>query len=99
MNEIIPINYENDNPAVSAKDLYDFLELDKSHWTRWYTANITECSLFEKDIDYVGFALMANGNETIDFALTIDMAKELCMLCRNDKGKEARLYFIKEGER
>ena len=37
---------------------------------------------------------MSNGNSTKDFALTIDFAKEISMLARNEKWKEARLYFI-----
>ena len=40
-----------------------------------------------ENVDYVGFAIMANGNETTDFALTIDLAKKLAMQVRTDKGE------------
>ncbi len=36
MTNLIPINYSNDRQTVSAKALYDFLEYDKSQWSRWY---------------------------------------------------------------
>lgn len=95
MNEIIKI----ENGTLNARDLYDFLGLNKSHWSRWYTKNIIGDSFFVEGVDYVGFATMANGNEIKDFSITTDMAKELCMLARNEKGKQARQYFIEVEKR
>ena len=61
--------------------------------------NIVNEIFFDEGVDYMGFAIMANGNQTVDFEITIDMAKELCMLTRNEKGKIARRYFIEVEKR
>lgn len=95
MNSLIPINYDNDRQTVSAKVLYDFLEYDKSQWSRWYRKNIEEDSFFNEGTDYIPLDIMSNGNETKDFQITIEMAKELSMMARTEKGKQARQYFIK----
>jgi len=94
MTNLIPINYDNDRQTVSAKALYDFLELDKSQWARWYRQNIEADECFTERIDYIPLDMMSNGNQTKDFQLTIEMAKELSMLARTPKGKQARQYFI-----
>ena len=47
-----------------------------------------------ENVDYVGFAIVANGNETTDFALTIDLAKKLAMQVRTHKGEMVRDYFL-----
>ncbi|SHI23838.1 Phage antirepressor protein YoqD, KilAC domain [Sporobacter termitidis DSM 10068] len=94
MNDLIKITYDNDRPTVSGRELYEFLDYDKSQWARWYKKNIEEDPLFAEGIDYVPLDIMSNGNMTKDFQLTIEMAKELSMLARNEKGKQARQYFI-----
>ena len=91
---LIPVNYDNDRQTVSAKALYDFLELDKSQWSRWHKKNIEEDTYFTEGVDYVPLDIMSNGNATKDFQLTIEMAKELSMMARTEKGKQARQYFI-----
>lgn len=80
--------------VVSARDLYEKLGLDKANWSRWSNKNIIEDDLFTENVDYTGFVIMKNGNETKDFMLKIEMAKELAMMCRTEKGKEIRQYFI-----
>jgi len=94
MSNLIPVNYDNDRQTVSAKALYDFLELDKSQWARWHKKNIEEDTYFAEGVDYVPLDMMSNGNATKDFQLTIEMAKELSMMARTEKGKQARQYFI-----
>ena len=44
--------------------------------------------------DYVWFVIMTNGNETTDFAVTIDLAKKLAMQVRTEKGEMVRNYFL-----
>ncbi len=56
--------------------------------------NIEEDTYFTNEIDYIPIDMMSNGNQTKDFQLTIEMAKELSMMARTDKGKQARQYFI-----
>lgn len=94
MNDLIPIKETNGKQAVSARDLYQFLGYNPSQWKRWYESNILNEAFFEENVDYEALDIMSNGNPTKDFALTIEMAKELSMLARTDKGKQARQYFI-----
>ena len=88
MNELIRIE-------ISARELYEKLEMDKSHWKRWANNNIETSVFFLENIDYEGFAIEANGNETKDYWITIEMAKHLCMMSRTVKAHEIRDYFIK----
>ena len=93
--ELIKITERNGNNVVSAKELYDFLGYDKSQWSRWYQTNILNNEYAEINVDYETLDIVSNGNHTKEFAITIDFAKELSMLSRTEKGKKARLYFIK----
>ena len=93
--ELIKITERNGKNVVSAKELYDFLGYDRSQWSRWYQTNILNNEYAEANVDYEAFDTVSNGNHTKEFAITIDFAKELSMLSRTEKGKKARLYFIK----
>lgn len=99
MNELIKIDYSNDRPAVSARDLHEFLEVgaDYRHWfPRMCEYGFTEGQDFNPvKIDRV----QQEGGRMVsrmvdDAVLSIDMAKEICMLQRNEKGKIARQYFL-----
>jgi anti-repressor protein len=79
---------------ITAKELYEFLELDRSNYSRWCKTNIEENEFYQEGNDWWGFVTMTNGNETKDYQLTIDFAKHLCMLSRSEKGKQARNYFV-----
>ena len=95
MNELIKVEInENDEQVVNAKELYDFLGFDKSQWSRWYKTNILDDELFIENIDYITLDIMSNGNRTKNFIIKIELAKELCMLARTEKGKMARKYFL-----
>ena len=98
MNELIKLQPQTINgnavETVSARELYERLGLDKSNWSRWSKSSIVSNPFALENVDYVGFAIMANGNETTDFALTIDLAKKLAMQVRTDKGEMVRDYFL-----
>lgn len=99
MNELIKITYSDDQPAVSARDLHEFLGVgaDYRHWfPRMCEYGFTEGQDFNSvKNDRVQIEGDRMVSRTVDDAiLTIDMAKELCMLQRNEKGKQARQYFI-----
>lgn len=79
--------------AVSARELYNFLGFDKSHWTRWAKKNIESNPFAMENIDWQGFAIEVNGNQTRDFALNFDFAERLAMMARTDKGEQIRLWF------
>ena len=92
MNELIKITYDNDRPTVSARELHEFLEV-KTAYKDWFP-RMCEYG-FSEGIDFCSFLSESTGGRPAqDAQLTIDMAKEVCMLQRNDKGKQARQYFI-----
>lgn len=95
MNELIKVEYDNDRPTVSARELHEFLGV-ASEYGHWFSRM---CDYgFTEGIDYSSF--LANrcdglpGKPRQDAQLTIEMAKEICMIQRNDRGKQARQYFI-----
>lgn len=95
MNELIKINYESDRPTVLARDLHEFLEV-KTAYKDWFP-RMCEYGFAEGE-DYCSFLSDRfdglPGKPRQDAQLTIDMAKEICMLQRNEKGKQARQYFL-----
>lgn len=92
MNELIKITYDNDRPTVSARELHEFLEV-KTAYKDWFP-RMCEYG-FSEGIDFCSFLSESTGGRPAqDAQLTINMAKEVCMLQRNDKGKQARQYFI-----
>lgn len=93
MNELIKVNYENDRPTVLARDLHEFLEVE-TPFRLWFP-RMAEYG-FNEGNDYTPYIFVhpQNHQETTDYQLTIEMAKEICMLQRNERGKQARQYFI-----
>lgn len=94
MEQLIKITNTDKGSVVSAKELYLFLGYDKTKWSRWSNRNIIDDDFFTENSDYATLTHRVKGNETTDYAITISMAKELCMLAKTEKGKEARQYFI-----
>lgn len=79
--------------AVSARDLYQFLQ-PTERFSSWFDRQLQYG--FENGIDYLGckvFNTLAR-QELQDFYISIDMAKEVSMIQRSQKGKQARQYFI-----
>jgi len=92
MNNLIPINYDNDRQTVSGRSLHEFLEV-ATLYKDWFP-RMCEYG-FNEGIDFCSILSESTGGRpSTDHQLTIDMAKELCMLQRTEKGKEARQYFI-----
>ena len=99
MNEIIKVNYDNDRPTVLARDLHDFLKV-KTAFKDWFP-RMCEYG-FSQGVDFNPLKneqVRLEGDRQVtrmidDAQLTIEMAKEICMLQRNERGKQARQYFI-----
>lgn len=99
MNDLIKINYDNDQPTVSARELHEFLEVGTAY-KDWFP-RMCEYG-FERGRDFNPLKneqVRFEGNRTVkrtvdDAEITIDMAKELCMLQRNERGKLVRQYFL-----
>lgn len=85
----------DENGETTARKLYEFLQLDKSHFNRWAKKNIEENVFYEENKDWKGFAIMANGNKCMDYMLTAQFAKHLSMSSQSERGKQARNYFVK----
>ena len=93
MKELIKITEQNGKRAVSARELHRFLEVTE-RFSNWFERQLQYG--FIEGVDYQGcevFNTLANQTLT-DYALTIDTAKEISMLQRTEKGKQARRYFI-----
>ena len=100
MNELLKVNYDSEQPTVSGRELHEFLEIG-TKYADWFK-RMAEYG-FEEGKDYVTCfsnlgSEMHGGQNKQDHELTIPMAKELCMLQRNEKGKQARQYFLKVEE-
>ena len=99
MNELIKVDYSTDRPTVSARELHEFLEV-KTAYKDWFprmceygfTERIDFNPLKNEQVRQEGNRMVSRTVE--DAQLTIDMAKEICMLQRNERGKQARQYFI-----
>lgn len=92
MEEIIKINYESKQPTVSARELHEGLEI-KSKYADWFKNMVAYG--FEEQVDYITFSKnLENGGRMIEHQISIDMAKQICMIQRTDKGKQYRQYFL-----
>lgn len=96
MNELITVNYDNsDRPTVSGRELHEALEIG-TEYKKWFSRmcdyGFTEGEDFEKITQKC--LTSATGQSITDHQLTINMAKELCMIQRTEKGKQCRQYFI-----
>lgn len=93
MNELFNINTDNDRITVSARDLHEFLELEE-RFSKWFDRMASYG--FENGVDYTPYKKVhpQNKQEITDYQLTIEMAKEIAMLQRSERGKQARQYFI-----
>ncbi|MGV4442033.1 antA/AntB antirepressor family protein [Ornithobacterium rhinotracheale] len=84
---------QNCKQPVNAPEMHKFLESDE-RFSKWFERMISYG--FMQGVDYHGCTFwFAPANQTLtDYALTIDTAKEISMLQRSEKGKQARRYFI-----
>ena len=96
MKELIRITEQNGKKAVSARELHAFLESNRD-FTDWIKYRIKQYDFIENQ-DYVILPQICGkidrGRPSVEYALTVNMAKELSMVEGNAKGKQARRYFI-----
>ncbi|EOQ18624.1 antA/AntB antirepressor family protein [Bacillus cereus] len=87
-----------------ARKVYEFLELDPSHFSRWAKTNITNNPFAMEGEEYLRLAIdgeTPTGGiiKRDDYKLTATFAKKLCMISPTGRGEEARNYFIKVEEK
>lgn len=93
MNELIKITKDNNgNSVVSGRDLHDFLEV-KTAYKDWFPRMCEYGFTDGKDFSSI-LSESTGGRPRVDHAMTLDMAKEISMIQRTEKGKQARQYFI-----
>lgn len=98
MNELIKINYDTEQPTVSARELHKALAIEK-RFSAWFETNSQG---FVEGEDFtsvlVGTEVPNNGGyqhrELQDYELSVDMAKHICLMSRTEKGKQCRQYLI-----
>lgn len=93
MNELIPINYDGEQPTVSARELHAGLEISE-RFQSWFNRQLQYG--FAENTDYVGckeFNTLAK-QELQDYQISVDMAKQICMIQRSEKGRQYRQYFL-----
>lgn len=93
MGELIPIRNNDGRQAVMGRDLHAFLEI-QSNYTTWI-ARLIEKYGFIAGQDFIPkMEESSGGRPSENHVLTLDMAKEISMVQNNDKGRQARRYFI-----
>lgn len=97
MNELIKINYDGERRTTSARTLWEFLDKPWTEFGKWF--NQYKDYGFVEDQDYRELRIKIRTSnraehDAVDYEITIEMAKELCMLQKTEKGKQARQYFI-----
>lgn len=93
MNDIIKVNYDSGKPLVSGRELHEALGIETPY--RLWFPRMCEYGFAEgKDYTPYIFVHPQNKQELTDHELTLDMAKELCMIQRSEIGKRFREYFI-----
>lgn len=78
---------------VDAKALHRFLEID-ARFNDWIARRIAEYGFQEGEDFYSALSKSTGGRRSREYRITLDMGKELAMVERNEKGKQARRYFI-----
>lgn len=97
MNELIPLTKTLINDAlvqtVNARELHSFLEVGRD-FSNWFKSRVEQYG-FVLNQDFTSLANISEQvHNKIEYHISLDMAKELAMVERNQKGKEARKYFI-----
>jgi len=96
MNELVVIKKtvigNGEVNSVDARELHKFLESGQQ-FSNWIKNRIKQYD-FTESIDFITINNSIYSPPRIDYAITLDMAKELSMVENNEKGKQARKYFI-----
>jgi anti-repressor protein len=95
MNELITTAHNEQGEIVlSGRELHEFLEV-KDNYTDWFK-RMTSYG-FDENVDFIGFSEKSDklgGRPKHDHHIKLDMAKEIAMIQRTEKGKQARQYFL-----
>ena len=99
MENLIPVNYDAEQPTVSARDLHESLNI-KTKFNDWF---LRMCEYgFRNGIDFNLLKIEQVQIEGVrkvkrditDYQISVDMAKQICMIQRTPEGKQIRQYFL-----
>lgn len=97
MNELIEVTYDSGKPTVSGRKLHEALGI-KTKYADWFKRmceyGFSEGNDFKTCFSNLGSENQHGGQNKIDHIISLDMAKELCMIQRSEIGKRFREYFI-----
>lgn len=95
MDNLIPVNYDTEEPTVSARDLHEALEINK-RFSAWFESNSQGFVENEDFTSVLTGTVVNNGaqRELQDYKMSVDMAKHICLMSRTEKGKQIRQYFL-----
>lgn len=99
MNELIKVTYDNDRATVSGRELHEKLEI-KTEYRHWFPRMCEYGFVEGVDFNPVIFdRLEMEGDREVkrtvtDHQMTIEMAKQICMIQRTDAGRRYREYFL-----
>lgn len=96
MNALVPIQNNDGAQAVMGRDLHEFLEVS-TNYTEWFKRMAEYGFVAGQDFDSkngIGQDKLGRTREIHNHIISLDMAKEISMIQRTDKGKQARQYFI-----
>ena len=103
LEELIKVFKQNDKDLVSARELHEYLGVTE-RFQQWFDKRVKKYGFIEnEDFSCVKTFTHQNqygGEKQInDYAITLDMAKELCLLQENDLGRQARRYLIERDKK
>jgi phage anti-repressor protein len=94
MKELIKVIERQGKQLVSIRELYEGLELQRTNRTNWINRNVINNEFFAENKDWIGCMVNIQGNECLDYIVTLEMAKHLVMMARTKKSHEYRNYFL-----
>lgn len=95
MNEVLKINYETEQPTVSARELHEALGISK-RFSAWFEVNSKGFIAGQDFTSVLSGTVVNNGatREIQDYNISTEMAKHICLMSRTEKGMQCRQYFI-----
>lgn len=92
MNELISVTFETENPTVSGRVLHEKMEIE-TPYMKWFE-RMCEYGFKENSDFWTNLSESTGGRPATNHMLTLDMAKQLCMIQRTEIGKQFREYFL-----
>lgn len=92
MDELMKISYEGGQPTVSARELHEGLDI-KTPYTMWFE-RMAEYGFTDGKDFFTKMLESTGGRPSVDHAMTVDMAKQICMIQRTEQGRTYRQYLL-----